>query len=103
MGKFTTAFTFDQQWLANEMSREGFLSDGDYHDIMQQKTLINEIDKARTLYFSLKKKITLSNSNLEVFLGILLKSKNSKTYKEIIEIIRKCKFHSNDKLTISLN
>ena len=64
MEKFTTAFTFDLIWLANEMKHEGLLAEDDYENVTQLKN-VTDSQKDFTMYCSLMKKVKLSYENLE--------------------------------------
>ena len=92
MEKFTTAFTFDLIWLANEMKSEGLLAEDDYENVTQIKD-VTDSQKVFTMYCSLKKKVKLSCENLEK-LNNILKKKESNPYDEIIAIIDRCKCYT---------
>ena len=70
MEKFTTAFTFDMIWLANEMKHESLLAEDDYENVTQLKIVITDSQKVFTMYCSLKKKVELSCDNLEKLINI---------------------------------
>ena len=93
MEKFTTAFKFDMAWLANEMKREGLLSEEDCEDVVQLKSVFNDSHKALIMYGSFQKKVKLSCENLEKLNNILKKNK-SNLYEEIIAIIDGCKCYT---------
>ena len=76
MEKFTSAFTFDLIWLANEIKHEGLFAEDDYENVTQLKN-VTDSQKVFTMYCSLMKKVKLSCENLE---KLTIFSKNIYTY-----------------------
>ena len=76
--------TFNLTWLARQMKINGLLSDNDYEDVTNEKSVFNNAEKAEKMLKSLEKKVELNSDNLSKFLGIL-KEKHT-LYSEIIDI-----------------
>ncbi len=77
---------FDIQWLAGEINGRGLLSDYEYEDITNYKSVLNDTDKAGIMLSSLQKKWTLDFSHLDKFIEIL--QLKSRLYSDAINILQ---------------
>ncbi len=84
--KLLKAMKFDIQWLAGEMNGHGLLSDYEYEDVTNYKSVLNDTDKAEIMLNSLQKKLELNFNHLDKFIEIL--QLKSRLYGDAINILQ---------------